>query len=558
MNLLILSLGILSLLGAPLFAHRTTPVTPAGAGTSVFPANGGVAASDNVSPRSSSPPFGPHAAFGDPRVTGGVPESAFNGGQPAPMGIGDIGGPNGGQPSSFTSTYVQGTVTVGRVAAQNLSLSTPHDLSLQLNAFLVFDVGSSRYAYWTQDVAILNTATRTVGFEDNVWNATSLALASGALSGNGTVAVVGSSSYYGYGAPCSLSGACMILPNPQSLTLGLNATLGPGGIPTVRVLFADGGPTQPYDTVTFPWATSVSNFRGFDVDPGLGLPGNCPRCFGDLELIAGGPGNGSQTALDGATNLLFSLEWWNGYNFEPVPNAENHGEATEEGISNVVETEVAGATGQPEASIVYGTTSSPLGTLWTQTSLSTVEVSVVTGSSGGELTVGSSPIPFRSDFVETLVVPGAVDASILSGATTYPIGTISLAPGQVLSLEVGALPAVFVPSGLPLGTVWSVTLESQQLFGTGNITFGEAAGIYSYVIGSPSGYAGTPDQGNVSVSGSGTDQVIQFASTQHSAWSEFLGFLFTYELYVILAVIALAVIVVVGTVLSHRGPSGGR
>ena len=318
MNLLILSLGILSLLGAPLFAHRTTPVTPAGAGTSVFPANGGVAASDNVSPRSSSPPFGPHAAFGDPRVTGGVPESAFNGGQPAPMGIGDIGGPNGGQPSSFTSTYVQGTVTVGRVAAQNLSLSTPHDLSLQLNAFLVFDVGSSRYAYWTQDVAILNTATRTVGFEDNVWNATSLALASGALSGNGTVAVVGSSSVLRVRGTLFPLRRLYDFDGSTIADPGTQRNAGAGGIPTVRVLFADGGPTQPYDTVTFPWATSVSNFRGFDVDPGLGLPGNCPRCFGDLELIAGGPGNGSQTALDGATNLLFSLEWWNGYNFEPV------------------------------------------------------------------------------------------------------------------------------------------------------------------------------------------------------------------------------------------------
>jgi hypothetical protein len=473
------------------------------------------------------------------------------------MGIGDLGGPSGGQPSAFTSTSLRGTIDVGAVAAYNGSLTTPYSMSFQLNAFLAFDWDNARYAYWVQDVALVNTQTRSLEFEDNVWNATTVQITNSSISGNGTVSGSGDTSYYGFGASCALPGACGILPDPQTITLELNASLNASGVPTVQVLYGNTLAPRPYDTLTFPFATSVANFRGFDVDPGLGVPGQCPRCFGDVELIAGGPGNGYQTALDGTTDLVFSLSWWNGNNYEPVPNAANHGEATEEGISEAVVSESSSASGEPEATVGEGT-SQPLGTLWTQTGLSTVEVSIVTGYSGGTFSDGGPAISFQGKFFETILVPGSYPLAVTSDSTPYPLGTHDVSPGEVLTLEAGALATVFVPTGLPDGTVWSVTFDGQLLYGTGNITFGEVAGLYPYVIGSVSGYRAAPSSGNVTVAGSGAVVPVQFTSTQTSLWSQLLGDLRTYETWVILGVVVLVIIVVASVARSHRRPPAGN
>jgi hypothetical protein len=471
------------------------------------------------------------------------------------MGIGDLGGPAGGQPSDFTTTTFRGTAAIADIAAYNHSLGDPYSVSIQLNAFLVFDFGSNRYAYWAQDVAILSTSTRTIAFEDNVWNVTSDDLEPNGIHGNGTVSGSGSSAYYGDGASCSLLGACSVIPNPQMIELELAASLGAGGVPTVRFLFANGGGAQPFDTVTFPYATSLTGFQGFAVDPGLGFSPSCVRCFGDVELVLGGPGNGSQTVLDGTTDLNLSLEWWNGFNFEPVPNAMDHGEATEEGISKAIVQPGATAAHEPIAKITYGG-AGPFETLWSQSSVSTLEVSVVTGSSGGELSINGSLLDFSGKFVETIVVPGTVPLEVDQGASTYPLGSPDLLSGEVLTLEVGAEALVFVPSGLPASTVWSVTVGSQQLDGTGNITFGEVAGAYGYSVGSPSGYRATSPTGNASVSTMEAVVPISFSSTHTSLWSSLLGGLGPYG-PLLLVVVVLAVAVAVVAVALSRRPTNG-
>ncbi|MGP8077970.1 MAG: thermopsin family protease [Thermoplasmata archaeon] len=508
---------------------------------------------------------GPHRAPQD--RTGGIgplpgspppslarPGSAYSGSEPAPMGIGDLGGPSGGQPSAFTTTSFQGAIDVGNVVAFNASLPDPRSMSLQLNAFLVFDLGVGRYSYWVQDVGILNTFNRAIYFEDNVWNVTSVNLAPGGITGNGTLAGSGSGEYYGFAAPCTLPGACLALPNPAPIVLELSASLGPGGVPTVRFQFDDQGSPETYDTVAFPFATDVSNFQGFDVAPGLGFSGPCPRCFGDVELVAGGPGNGSQTSLDGATSLVLSLDWWNGGNYEPVPNAADHGVATEEGISGAVVERTADAAGEPDATISFGTPG-PLGSLWSQTDLSTIEVSVITSFVGGDLLIDGAPVPYAAGFVEAILVPGADDLSVVSGATTYPLGTYYLTAGEVLTLEVGGLPLVFFPTGLPSGTVWSVTANGQFLDGTGNITFGETAGTYAYEIGSTTGFRAVPASGNVSVGGGGVVVPVGWSSTQRSFWSELgaeLGPLAP------LLILVLVVVVIVAAVVLSVGGKGRR
>lgn len=481
------------------------------------------------------------------------PDPAYSGAEPAPMGIGDLGGPSGGQPGDYSTEMFRGTVDIGAIAAYNHSFSDAYSVSFQLNAFLVFEYGSNRYAYWAQDVALLNSSSRAISFEDNVWNASSDDLEPTAISGNGTVAGMGSSSYYGYGAPCLMAGACIDIADPQTVVLELTATLGTGGTPTIRFLFADGGALRPYDTVTFPYATSVGDFPGFSVDPGLGFSAPCPRCFGDVELVLGGPGNGYQTALSGPTYLNLSLEWWNGYNFEAVPNAVDHGEATAEMISHAIVQRSSTVGAEPTAALTYGT-GGGLHTLWTQSQLATIEVSVVTGTAGGTLSVNASSLTFSGAFVETTLIPGTFSLAVKQGASTYALGTPTLTAGEVLSLEVGADAVVFVPVGLPPTTVWSVTLNGQDLYGTGNITFGEASGSYNYSVANPSGFRGSPASGNVSVGSGGAMVTVTFSATHSSLWSDLLGVFGPYgSLFFVL--IALAVILVVVAVVLSRRPS---
>jgi len=479
------------------------------------------------------------------------PENAYSGAEPAPMGIGDLGGTSGGPQGSFTTTEFRGSIAVGAIDAGNSSLPDPYSVSFQLNAFLAFDTPTDRYAYWVQDVAILSSHTRAIQFEDNVWNASSVYLYSSAIGGNGSVTGSGDSSFYGDSAPCYLPGACVTLANPETVNLSVVASLGSGGVPTVRVLYGESGPMTVFDTVRFPWAKSIADFRGFDVDSGLGISGACPRCFGDVELIVGGPGNGSQTELVGSTDLVLSLDWWNGNNFEPVPNAVDHGEATEEGVSRAVVAASTGADQGPTATIANGTRGK-LDSLWSPTSLTTVEVSVVTGSVGGNLSVGGALLPFSGTFVETVLVPGSTALSVHSGGSTYSLGTVLLGAGEFRTFEVGAEPLLFVPVGLPLGTVWSVTTAGELLYGTGNITFGETSGIYAYAVGDPPGYRASNGTGNATVGGSGGTVTVEFHSTYRSPWAELEGDLAPYTDYLILGAIVLGVAVGLAVALGRR------
>ena len=435
------------------------------------------------------------------------------------MGIADLGGPGGGEPSNFRTDDLRGSIGLGPVTAYNASLPSDADgASFQLNAFVVFDWHDTRYAYWVQDVAGFNTSTREVNFEDNVWNVTSVALASSAIQGNGIVSGTGSNSYYGFAAPCTDLGACVLLPDPTSLTLELVAHNGSGGVPAVQFEYNDQGAVRTYDTVSFPFATSTSGFQGFYVDPGLGVPGGCPRCFGDVELVAGGPGNGYQTTLSGATDVTMALDWWNGYNLQPVPDATDYGEATEEGLSGGVVREIAGPTGEPEAELTDGLPA-PLGTLWSDGSMPMVEATAV-GAADGTLDTGFGNLSFNGSEVVTLLVPGEYSFTLTANATSYPLGTQTLVRGQVLTLEAGGVPLVFDPVGLPDLTIWTVQVGELSLPGTGNITFGELPGAYNYYVDSVPGYVAAPRSGNATVGGTGAVVTIDWSPGGHSILSE--------------------------------------
>ena len=435
-------------------------------------------------------------------------------------------------------------MTINSLASYNRSLGTePNWVSFQLNTFLAFDFSGSRYVYWVQDVLEINTSAASVEFFDNIWNASSptvSTLPAGGVTGGGSIQRFLGESYYADGASCPLPGACVTLSYPATLTLEMNASVGLRGSPTVAFRYDDGRGLITYDTATFAFARAVASPPEFEVDAGMFSP-SCPRCYGDVELVAGGPDSGYDTTLSGPTDVLLSLQEWNGNNYQAVPAAFDYGISTGEGLQNASESVLAGLGGVPEAQLTNG--AGTTGPLWGPGSTSDIEVSVATGSSSGSLQLnGSSSVPFAGTFVSVVVLPGNYSVNVTSGGSPYSLGTVALMGGEELTLEIGAPAVVFVPQGLPGGTVWTVVLNGQILHGTGNLTFGETAGNYTYTVQSVSGYDPTPSSGSLSVPPNGTIVLVQWSAAPVGLLAQLVAFLLDH-LVVLGAIVLLALLV---------------
>ncbi len=437
------------------------------------------------------------------------------------MGIADLGQVPSGGYDAYTSTSFRGTIAIDSLSAYNASIpSESATISFQLNAFLRFTYAGQPFTYWVQDVLEVNTSSKNVDFFDNIWNATYTSansspskLYNSSVTGGGTIESYQNETYYADGANCALSGACATVSYPTNILLQMNTNKSLSGQPDVSFLFENGGGIQTFDLATFAFASGATGFQGFFVNSQLR---SACRCFGDVELVAGGPDSGYQTALSGTTSVELGLDRWNGNNYEAVPDAYNYGEATAEGLSDVRVALGTDALGEPTA--VLSNAPGPFGSLWGPETVSVVGLSLAS-SSGGNLTVNGTPVAFAFHFVELTVLPGEYDLSVVSG-TTYSLGPETLVAGEDLTLEVGAEPVVFVPEGLAALQVWSVTLNGQTLNGTGNLTFGEVVGNYSFSVGALSGYSSSPGSGSVNVTVTGATVAIKWTSGQTSFLSE--------------------------------------
>jgi len=538
----VLALVIATLVVGSPFGH---PAGSRSAAASSFPAPG-FSATAVSAPQ--SVPTVEHASTAPAPSSGGLraapplgwglgPGSPYNGSEPAPMGVSDQGVDPGGGSHSYATASFQGSISIAELSAYNASiLGAQDEIGFQLNAFLGFDSGSSSFVYWVQDVFEVNTSSKSVDLYDNIWNATSNPLPeidASAVSGNGSFSSFTydgqSETYYGDGASCTYSGACAVLVyglgQSANITLRLNASL-TAGRPTVRFMFDDGLGAQWFDQATFSLSVAPAAFQGFFVNAGA-LSASCARCVGDVELIAGGPNSGYQTALNGLTNVSLGIERWNGHNYESVPDAYDYGLATAEGLSDATVRLASDAEGEPSARMTYG--AGTLGPVWGSGSVSVVGVSVVSGHAGGALTVNGTSVPFLGQYVEFTLVPSTYALSVDSGSV-YPLGDRTLLGGEDLTLEVGrpgVVAVVFVPQGLGTFQVWSVTLGGETLNGTGNITFGEPRGNYTFAVGSLTGFASSPSGGNVSVNGSGTNVTVpvRWTSTQTGLLAEIVSIL---------------------------------
>ncbi|MEM3449865.1 MAG: hypothetical protein QXP38_13535, partial [Nitrososphaerota archaeon] len=129
---------------------------------------------------------------------------------------------------------------------------------------------------------------------------------------------------------------------------------------------------------------------------------------------------------------------------------------------------------------------------------------------GNQTYYGSSILTYEFSGYYNITVssPGYKNYNSIIYVSPFTISmlNITLTPSEQYSVD-------FTESGLPSGTLWSVTLNGSKISSTSStIVFNETNGTYHYVVGTISGYSSSPYSGNVTISGS--PKMIEVIFTQ--------------------------------------------
>ncbi len=430
--------------------------------------------------------------------------------EPAPMGIADFGiGPNG-VPYSYNTTSFDGTVSINQLQTFNQSLVSKglaHYMTFQLNLNLMFKNAGTLYVYWVQDVAVLNTSTDKICFLDNVWNMSSknAKMSSSSISGNGKVSTTG---FYYYQTK-----QLYTIITPTSFNMEMNATVLPNGFPDVTFMYNVGSHWIIYDTPNFTFAHSLDGKPVFEVNGYNYEP--TTYTFYDAELIMGGPGNGSQTSAT-LSDVNLELQYWNGHNYQFIPNAYNFGSNTAEGICNIH--------GSGFSSVNNGTIGSTMtngsGTLhqiYNSANLSFLKLKFP--FSDGTASIDNMNITFVNGELNLTLPYSQNKYSLIirnSSGIVYN-GSISLGKGQSYKATFYSVSFTgnFGKSLLPKNFSWWVNVSKLNYSSNGSsIGIVTQNGTYSYIVGTNDPLIRIGNGfGNITISGAASDVEIFFNET---------------------------------------------
>ncbi|MCW6168591.1 MAG: thermopsin [Thermoplasmatales archaeon] len=432
--------------------------------------------------------------------------------EPAPMGIADYGiGPRG-EPYEYNTTSFMGVASVDSLSTYNSSLNYssyyggPYGMTFQLNAVLVAVSGGASYAYWSQNVAFINTSSNRVRFEDNVWNYTSegAEMYNSTVSGSGKIENFSGGDYYYDFASKSLPGNNMELSYPSTVELRMNATV-VSGHPEIVFSYNSGQGWQVYDSAVIKFL-NTSGTPEFRVD---GFTYSPVGTYYDAELIMGGPAGGSHTGIV-SSSVLFQLDYWNGHNYQMITNAFNFGSNTQEGIYGAGDSGIySKSNGSLYAKITAG--NSTLGQIYNSGDIGILNVTSNVPS--GYLMINGTAYNFTGEDVNVTLYPGEYAFQLYTSSNVLVAsGTLNLSGGEYLPMVItGSYAVTFYETGLSPGTSWSVTLNgTTESSTTGMIIFMVSNGTYSYRVNPVPGYTALNDSGNMSVVGENVEYNVTF------------------------------------------------
>ena len=262
--------------------------------------------------------------------------------EPAPMGIADYGiDPVDNSWYSYNTTSFAGTIAIDSLSVNDGS--NDYTATLQLNTILEYAVNSVTYAYWLQDVVLMDTSNNSVLFFDNVWNdsAVNASLYNSTISGNGYASPEGSINFYSSWANTTAAeGNNMVLTYPATIYLQIYSTVNETGDPSVFFSYNDGFGWQDYDQVNFSIPDPQLVDSNLIVDGSQFTPNGY---YNDVELILGG-GLTTGTTVDTQSDLAMYIDYYDSQTWEPISESYNYGSDTAETISNVVDVNQASST----------------------------------------------------------------------------------------------------------------------------------------------------------------------------------------------------------------------
>lgn len=439
--------------------------------------------------------------------------SKFYNSGPAPMGIADYGYSSQSGAYRYNSTSFLGTLKLNSMYVYN-STSGSTGSAFQLNLMLNFSAGGNSYTYWIQDVAAINSGSngksQYISFIDNVWNFSSshsTSIYPSSLRGNGSV--YQNTLYYAY-ASNGLAGSNITVSAPVKIELKADSNL-IAGVPEVSLMYNDGYGWVTYDNIYFTFASGASSDSGFVVS---GYSYNKLGLYYDAELILGGPGNGSSTKLQSGS-VDFSLQYWNGHNYQFVPNAWNYGSDTAETIygSNL---SFLPSTRNASLYSSMSTGVETLGQLYSSGSVGDVNISLPYSS--GTAYVNNAEYNYTNYGLNLTLMPGVYNVTISPASKNETLkGSFSIRPGQYLSLNQSYFGKKYTvklnETGLEAGTPWTVVFANGTLVSSDlpTIAIYLQNGTYTLIPNSTAGYRYTGPPLIVTVDGSNQSMYVNFS-----------------------------------------------
>jgi hypothetical protein len=431
--------------------------------------------------------------------------------EPAPMGITDFGVNGTGGGYTYQTSEFYGVTTIHKLSVYNPAISSAQ-LTIQLNVVLTFYVGGVSYQYWVQDVAFIDTSSPSspnVQFENNIWNFSSsgAGLDSNSVVGNGSIfsnsVYIASGSGTGNGINLALPAQIGLLAAATVPTSGTYS-----GDPEVIFQYRDGYGLETYDNAFFPFAHGATSVN-YTVD---GTNYNNFGLYNDAELVLGGPGNGYATSATSA-QLSMSLSYFNGRNFQSVPNAFSFGSDTAEAISNLTTSLGSFAqNGSLMDNLSFKTTNS-LKSVYNNSYVGTVNIVTEAANAVVKLN-GTTGTHFSVGPINLTLAPGTYAFALYAGTTLLGEQNATLARAGYLDLYIdsGTVSTInFEETGLPLNHSWTISFgASQQTSTTSTIRFLTINGTVGWHLEGIPGFVPNITQGQLSIAGQGATVDINF------------------------------------------------
>jgi len=391
--------------------------------------------------------------------------------EPAPMGIADYGiGPSG--PYEYATKSFVGIVTIRSLLTDDGTYGRDHNaLSFQLNVEFEFNTTCGPRVFWVQNVADVRSfgsgnILTLANYVLNLWNWSEpgAIMDPSGISGGGSFGKP--QDPYGYVGTREGNFTPYNHTTPIAITLNTTSGMNPSGEPTVSLAYDFGNGLVTYDTVTFTnvtvTSTPVFKVNGFQYAP--------TNAFYEAALILGG----FPTTTDILSDVQLQLEYWNGHNYQTVPNAYNFGSNTAETISNVISRfSHHSGNGEISAEILPG--AGQLGELYNQFQTGVIDITSPLASGTLYVTNASDPnatawqIPFVDGEAAVTLYPGCYDLQLYNQyGKLYDQGNFTVSAGQILHLQT------------PLRT-YDVTIAAHC------ITEGKAASVTITEDGTPTG-----------------------------------------------------------------------